>query len=117
MIYCLINYIGIGFPLFIAFWISIALIVAIKEFGKIVRIFYGFLVGIYIIGLFFFFNLVKISSNHGNTIHGWYSKYNTLEKISAWAWIIIIPPIIIFLSWEADKLIKVLFNKKNKPMK
>lgn len=34
---------------------------------------------------------VKNSSTHGNTIHGWYSEYNTTEKTIAVAWIIGFP--------------------------
>jgi len=34
---------------------------------------------------------VKNASTHGNTIHGWYSKYNTTEKFIAVAWVIGFP--------------------------
>ena len=34
---------------------------------------------------------VKNASTHGNTIHGWYSQYNTTEKTIAVAWVIGFP--------------------------
>lgn len=36
-------------------------------------------------------NNVRTASTHGNTIHGWYSKYNKTEKLMATAWVFLFP--------------------------
>ena len=47
----------------------------------------------------FFFDLVRDASTHGNTIHGWYSKYNRGEKFIAWAWFVVYPVVAGFFSF------------------
>lgn len=102
-----------GLPLLIASLFTFVLIGVIRDFRILIRILHGFFTGIYIIGLFYFFDLVKSSSTHGNTIHGWYSKYNLEEKIFAWLWILLIPGIILFISFKLNSLLDKLFKKKH----
>ena len=43
------------------------------------------------------FEMVRKASTHGNTNHGWYSKYNESEKIFAYLWFILFPLFILFM--------------------
>jgi hypothetical protein len=68
---------------------------------------------IYLFVNLFFFNLVRNASTHGNTIHGWYSKYNRYEKLLAWLWFIIFPIIVAFIAYWFDSLYKRYRKKTN----
>lgn len=43
---------------------------------------------IYIIGFFIANQAVGDACTHGNCIHGWYSKYNYIEKFIALLWVL-----------------------------
>lgn len=57
------------------------------------RIAIGVAIVVYLAVNSYFFDIVRNASTHGNTIHGWYSKYNRSEKFFAWLWFIGFPMI------------------------
>ena len=67
-----------------------AALVALK-FGWKTRMTIVLSVIIYLTVNSYFYGLVRRASTHGNTIHGWYSKYNSGEKTLAWLWFIGFP--------------------------
>lgn len=83
------------------FWIlaisSLHIYVIIKTKNFKNKIFGIFSFGVYIYGVVYFMDLVKKSSVHGNTIHGWYSSKNTFEQLLGYAWIIFFPVLSFFI--------------------
>jgi hypothetical protein len=51
---------------------------------------------IYLFGTNEAFDLVRTSSTHGNTRHGWYSQYNKGEKFIAMLWLLGFPALCAF---------------------
>jgi len=81
-------------PTDLVFLISIATMIAIWRSswrGRLLLV--PILVG-YIIGFRHFADEVRRASTHGNTIHGWYSKYNSAERNYAYLWVLGYPPIV-----------------------
>jgi hypothetical protein len=53
---------------------------------------------VYIGGCVVLSRAVRDACTHGNCIHGWYSKYNTAEKLTFIAWALGVPATVIGVS-------------------
>lgn len=81
-------------------WEIIALIMIYYIFAakeKLQKIFLIIALTIYISISLFLNDNVKKASTHGNTKHGWYSKYNNKEKFIASTWFLTFPLGVSFL--------------------
>ena len=68
---------------------------------------------IYLVGCFYFNELVSLSCTHGNCVHGWYSKYNKDEKAIASLWILGYPAGSLLIYFSARRKITQKKKREN----